>query len=99
MIFAEKGPPPGHGGDPLELSSLGGIDLRANSPNQGHAQHLKCARLRLVQPAPPPRPRRIDIRISAFHGRSPIGRSRAFYLSDRGLDALIMHAARLEAGS
>jgi hypothetical protein len=28
MTFAAKGSPPGHGGDPLELSSLGGAVLR-----------------------------------------------------------------------
>jgi len=38
MTFAAKGPPPGHGGDPLELSSLGGVDLQANIPNQAHSQ-------------------------------------------------------------
>lgn len=36
MTFAAKGPPPGHGGDPLELSSLGGVDgsdLKPPRPN------------------------------------------------------------------
>src|ERR1700730_13103167 len=38
MTFAAKGSPPGHGGDPLELSSYGGVDLQANSPIQAPAQ-------------------------------------------------------------
>lgn len=38
MTFAAKGPPPGHGGDPLELSSYGGVDLQANIPNEAPAQ-------------------------------------------------------------
>jgi hypothetical protein len=38
MTFAAKGPPPGLGGDPLELSSLGGVDLQANIPNEAQAQ-------------------------------------------------------------
>jgi hypothetical protein len=44
MTFAAKGSPPGHGGDPLlELSSLGGVDLQANIPNQAQAQEENCA--------------------------------------------------------
>ena len=35
MPFAAKGSPPGHGGDPLELSSYGGVD---NIPKQCPAQ-------------------------------------------------------------
>ena len=38
MTVHAKGPPPGHGGDPLELSSYGGVDLQANSPIQAPAQ-------------------------------------------------------------
>src|ERR1700730_10558771 len=38
MTVHAKGPPPGHGGDPLELSSYGGVDLQANSPVQAPPQ-------------------------------------------------------------
>jgi hypothetical protein len=50
--------------------------------------------LRLV---PPPRPRHIDVRISAAYGRSPIGRSRLLKLRESALAALIAEAERLEA--
>jgi hypothetical protein len=53
--------------------------------------------LRLVEPAPPPRPRRIDVRISVADGRAPYGRSRAFRLDERDVEKLIDHALRLEA--
>jgi hypothetical protein len=46
-----------------------------------------------------PLPRRIDVRISAADGRAPTGRSRAFRLSDHGLDELLAHAERLERRS
>ncbi len=59
MTFAAKGPPPGHGGDPLESSSLGSIDLQANIPNKSPAQAeilrnpraVKEARLELLREA------------------------------------------------
>jgi hypothetical protein len=38
MTIAAKGPPPGHGGDPLELSSLGGVDLQDKPPNPAATQ-------------------------------------------------------------
>ena len=52
MTFATKGPPPWHGGDPLELSSYGGVDLQANIPNQAlsqednRASQITCASMR-----------------------------------------------------
>jgi len=46
MTFAAKGSPPEHGGDPLELSSLGGVDLQANIPIKAPAQEENRARLR-----------------------------------------------------
>jgi len=49
--------------------------------------------LRLV---PPPRPRRLSVRISVADSRSPIGRTRIFRLSDHDLDQLIAVAMRLE---
>ncbi len=51
--------------------------------------------LRLV-PRPPPRPRRLEVRISVADGRAPIGRSRAFRLTHDDLDDLIAIAMRME---
>jgi hypothetical protein len=53
--------------------------------------------LRLVPPASPPRPRRLEVRIAAANGRSPIGRTRLFRFSERNLQELIDTAMRLEA--
>jgi hypothetical protein len=53
--------------------------------------------LRLVPAPPPPRPRRVEARIVVSAARLPIGRSRAFRLSDFDLERLIAHAERLEA--
>ncbi|MDQ6868812.1 MAG: hypothetical protein M3178_10565 [Pseudomonadota bacterium] len=52
--------------------------------------------LRLVARQPPPRPRRIEVRIAVLDGRAPYGRSRPFRLTPRDLDELISHAERLE---
>ena len=38
MTIHAKGPPPGHGGDPLELSSLGGVDGSESAPKTAPAQ-------------------------------------------------------------
>jgi hypothetical protein len=38
MTFAAKGPPPEHGGDPLELSSLGSVDSSDSAPKTAPAQ-------------------------------------------------------------
>jgi len=54
-------------------------------------------RLYVVPPAPPPRPRRIEVRFHVLDGRSAYGRSRAFHLLRADLDELIDHALRLEA--
>jgi hypothetical protein len=51
--------------------------------------------LRLI-PAPPPRPRRLEVRITAADARSPIGRSRNFRLSERDLAELVNVAVRME---
>jgi hypothetical protein len=50
MTYAAKGPPPGHGGDPLELSSLGGVDLQEIKQNRPEAQarNARMRRQRLV---------------------------------------------------
>lgn len=53
--------------------------------------------LRLVRPPSPPRPRRLEVRISVADGRAPFGRTRLFRLSDRNLQELIDTALRLEA--
>jgi hypothetical protein len=49
--------------------------------------------LRLVPRPPPPRSRRIEVRISAMDGRTPIGRSRLLRLRESDLQELIDHAA------
>jgi hypothetical protein len=51
-------------------------------------------RLRLVEK--PPRPRPLEVRISAADGRSAFGRSRAFRLTHDDLDELIAVAMRME---
>ena len=50
--------------------------------------------LRLV---PPARPRRLEVRIAAADGRSPIGRTRVLRLTERDFERLIEAAIRLEA--
>jgi hypothetical protein len=52
MTIHAKGSLPGHGGDPLELSRLGGVDPQANIPNQAlsqegnRASEITCASMR-----------------------------------------------------
>jgi hypothetical protein len=55
----------------------------------------RAPHLRLVQ-AEPPRPRRIDIRITAFDRRQPIGRTRMLRLTEPDLAWLIDEAERRE---
>jgi hypothetical protein len=45
----------------------------------------------------PPRPRRLDVRISAFYGRAPLGRTRPIRLTERDFTRLLEAAERLEA--
>jgi len=52
--------------------------------------------LRLVPAAPPPRPRRLDVRISVADHRTPYGRTRPFRLTHDDLDELIAVAMRME---
>jgi hypothetical protein len=54
--------------------------------------------LRLVPPSPPPRPQhRYETRIVVSAERLPIGRSRAFRLTESDVELLIQAAMRLEA--
>jgi hypothetical protein len=46
-----------------------------------------------------PRPRILEVRIAAANGRAPIGRSRAFRITEDNLRQLIDHAFRMEARS
>ena len=69
-------------------------DSPTHAPAQG--KNRGAAWLRVVPPPAPPRPRRIDVRIAASDGRSPIGRTRALRLSRDDLDALIDVALRME---
>jgi hypothetical protein len=96
-----EGPSPRQGNGPVEMSFPGGNDLQANTPSQGPAQAEfsrdpragRAPHLRLV---PPPRRRRIDVRISASAGRFPIGRTRPLKLTESDLAWLLEAAQRLE---
>jgi hypothetical protein len=94
-----KSPPPGQGSGPLELSFPSGIDLQANSPNVRATQINSRARprLRLVQATPPPAPRRFITRISVATPFMPVGRSRAFDLTESDIEDLLEAASIMEA--
>jgi hypothetical protein len=96
-------PPSWREGGPGNTSCLGGIDgpdiSRIERPAQAEILRRGAAHLRLVPPAPPPRPRRIHVRISASDGRFPIGRSRLLRLAERDFERLIEAAERLERAS
>jgi hypothetical protein len=69
------------------------------SPQKDQAQIVArhgAAALRLVPPAPPPRPRRLEIRISAADHRTPYGHTRPIRLTHDDLDELIAVAVRME---
>jgi hypothetical protein len=68
-----------------------------NPPAQSKSVARRRAHLRLVGSAPPPRPHRLEVRISATDGRAPYGRSRIFKLLDRDFERLIDHALWLES--
>jgi hypothetical protein len=53
--------------------------------------------LRLVPPAPPPRPRRLEVRLHVLDGRCPYGRAGPFRIVERDIDELIAFALRQEA--
>jgi hypothetical protein len=85
-----KGPPPGVGAAPEYCHATQPDDPQiAPSATPPQAEIF-----RLVRPL---RPRRIDVRITAADGRSAIGRSRHFRLSDFDLERLIAVAMRVEA--
>ena len=54
-------------------------------------------KLHLVLPVPPPRPRRLEVRITVADGRAPFGRTRLFRLDEHDVEKLIDCALRLEA--
>jgi hypothetical protein len=62
---------------------------------EGASMQRGAAHLRLVHSGP--WPRRIEVRISATDGRSPIGRTRPLRLTERDFERLIEAAERLEA--
>jgi hypothetical protein len=72
----------------------------APNPTSSQAEILprRCGarRLRLVPPAPPPRPRRIEVMIAARDGPAPIGRTRPLRLTEPDLEQLVDFALRLE---
>jgi hypothetical protein len=87
-----------------ELSSLGGSDGFKNSLDspQTQAPNRRRDHLRLVPAVraahAPIRPiPHLNVRISAFAGPMPHGRSRAFSLTPNQLNELLGHANRLEA--
>jgi hypothetical protein len=63
------------------------------------APSSRHSHLRLVPPAPRPRPRRLDVRIHVLDGRCPNGRAGPFHLTDRDLDELVAIAGRMERRS
>ena len=54
-------------------------------------------KLHLAPPVPPPRPRRLNVRITVADARAPVGRTRPIRLSDRDVDQLVDFALQLEA--
>ena len=76
----------------------GGERLPNTTPPQKYQGLIRETKrlLRLVPQSPPPRPRRLDVRISVADGRSPIGRAGPFRLTRDELDELIAAAMRLE---
>jgi hypothetical protein len=66
-------------------------------PDKAAAKTNQAKILRLVRP---PRPRRIEVTITARAGPRPVGRSRAFHIRESDIDVLIdvlvAHAERLE---
>jgi hypothetical protein len=82
---------------------FGGEQFPDSAPAQKYQARILARRfgvrhdhLRLV-PRPPPHPRRIEVRISAMDGRSPIGRTRVLRLTERDFERLIEAATRLDA--
>jgi hypothetical protein len=53
--------------------------------------------LQLVRPPAPPQPRRIEVRISAFDDRFPLGRTRLLRLREPDFFRLLEAAERMEA--
>lgn len=72
-------------------STLSELDEPGIAPTAGRWQGKI-----LEFPARRIRPRRIDVRIAAAAGLTPVGRSRAFRLSHDDLDELIAAAMRME---
>jgi hypothetical protein len=76
-----------------EKSSAGCFGNSENSPPRPNTQ-IKFQNPAVVSS---PRPRRIDVRISAADGRSPIGRTRPLKLIEPDIERLVDFALRLEA--
>jgi hypothetical protein len=86
-----------------KLSFPGGIDNPENRRPEPPAQ-AQFAAIRHGGRAPwanvlafPPRPRRIEVHITAVDSRSPIGRTRPLRLTARDLAQLVEAPERLEA--
>jgi hypothetical protein len=80
------------------MSFPGGNDLQGNSPSQRRPQDKSrgAPHLRLV--ASSPRPRLVEVRLTAIAGLYPYGgTTRSYQLTERALAQLIEAAERLEA--
>jgi hypothetical protein len=76
---------------------LSARDIQAQ--NLVRPDRARLLRLRLVPPAPPPRPHHLQIQISVSDGRAPLGRTRPLRLTEADLAWLVEAAVRLEAGA
>jgi hypothetical protein len=94
MTHASEGPPRVGCADGPEVVCFGGEQFPDSAPAQkNQAQIGRAPHLRLVPPAPPPRPRLV-VRISAFRDREPVGRTRPLMLRESDLAWLIEEAER-----
>jgi hypothetical protein len=85
-------------GDAVCLSSSSAADVRIDRPPRPNPQaENRAPNLRIVPSPSPPRPRRLDVRISVADARSPIGRTGIFRLYPQDIERLIDALERLEA--
>jgi hypothetical protein len=90
MTQAPDGPPRGQSADgPGDVCFDDGRDI----PDKAQALKNQAKILRLVRP---PRPRRIDVMITARDGPAPIGGTRPLRLTQDDLDELIAVALGME---
>jgi hypothetical protein len=78
-------------------NKLPACDIQAQ--NLVRRSSVRPPHLRLISPPPPPCARRIEVRISAFDGRFPLGRTRLLRLREPDFFRLIEAAKRLDEAS